>query len=87
MSNSTILRSVGNFANLGAATGGQKLEVLSGGNMLPTVLKWIADGIRSEYVAGFEVSASGDKKRHKIEVAMRKKDRGRITTGALNLVY
>jgi VWFA-related protein len=87
ISASTMLRTAGNFANLGASTGGRKLEVLTAGNMLPTVLKQIADEIRSEYVAGFQVSPSGSPKPHKIEVVMRNKDRGRIATGALHLVY
>jgi VWFA-related protein len=84
---STVLRTVGNFVDLGSVTGGRRFEVLSGGNMLPTVLKQIADDFRSEYVAGFQVSPSGEKKRHKIEVVMRNKERGRISSAALNLVY
>ncbi|MEO8592384.1 MAG: hypothetical protein ABI759_03605 [Candidatus Solibacter sp.] len=84
---STLMRAAGNFANLGAVTGGKRFDVLSAGNMLTSILKWLADEIRSEYVAGFEVAASRDKKRHKIEVIMRNKDRGRVSTGALSLVY
>lgn len=87
ISSSTMLRSVGNFTNLGAATAGKKIEVMPGGNLLPTVLKWIGDQIRNEYVAGYQPSLSPEKKRHKSEVVMRNKDRGRITGGTLTLMY
>jgi VWFA-related protein len=84
---SPALRAAGNFTSLGAATGGKRIEVLTGGSMLPTVLKWIAEQIRYEYVAGFQPSLSGEKKRHKTEVVMRNKSRGRIIGGARALVY
>jgi VWFA-related protein len=84
---SPSLRAAGDFTSLGAATGGKKIEVLTGGNMLPTALKWIADQIRNEYVAGFQPTISGEKKRRKAEVVMRNKDRGRITGGARTLLY
>ncbi len=87
ITSSTAARALGNFSNLGAVTGGTKLEMPGGGNLLPTVVKWIADEIRNDYVAAFQVTTAAAKKRHKIEVIMRNKDRGKITTGALNLVY
>jgi len=80
-------RAVGDFTSLGAATGGKRIEVLADGNMLPTVLKWIAEQIRYEYVAGFQTSTSGEKKRHKAEVVMQKKNGGRITGGTRTLIY
>ena len=80
-------RAVGDFTSLGPATGGKKIEVLADGNMLPTVLKWIAEQIRYEYVAGFQPSPSGAKKRHKAEVVARNKNRGRITGGTRTLMY
>jgi VWFA-related protein len=87
LSSTTILRGVGNFGNLGPQTGGKKFEVLSGGNMFPTVLKSLAEELRGSYVAGFEVSMTAQSKPHKIEVVMRNKDAGRVTTPALTLVY
>lgn len=87
ITSSIMARTLGNFGNLGTATGGKKLEFPIEGSLLPTVVKWIADEIRNDYVAGFQVSTVGDKKRHKIEVIMRNKDRGKITTGAINLIY
>lgn len=87
MSAITALRVAGNFANLGPTTGGKRIEILSAGNMLPTVLKALADEMRTEYVAGFEVSPSSQRKKHKIEVVIKNKDRGKVTTGGLNLVY
>ena len=87
ISTATMLRSVGNFTNLGAATAGKKIEIMTGGNMLPSALKWIADQIRNEYVAGYQPTISGEKKRHKTEIVMRSKDRGRINGGTLTLMY
>ena len=87
ISTSTMLRSVGNYTNLGSATAGKKIEIMTGGNMLPSVLKWIADQLRDEYVAGFEPVFSDSKQRHKAEVVMRNKDRGKISGGTLNLMY
>ena len=85
---STSQRAMGNLIGLGSTTGGKKIEVVPGGNVLPTALKWIAEQIRNEYVAGYEPSPSGDKKKkHKAEVVMRNKDRGRINGGARTLLY
>jgi VWFA-related protein len=81
------LRTLGNFTSLGAATGGKRIEVLTGGNMLPNTLKWIAEQIRHDYVAGFQPSVSGEKKRHKIDVRMRNKNRGRIDGGTRTFLY
>jgi hypothetical protein len=69
------------------ATGGKRIEVLAGGNMLPTALKWIAEQIRHQYVAGFQPSTSGEKKSRKVEVIMRNQARGRIIGGARTLLY
>jgi VWFA-related protein len=85
---STSMRALGNLANLGPATGGKKIELPTGGNVLPNALKWIAEQIRNEYVAGYEPSPSGEKKKkHKAEVVMRNKDRGRIDGGARTFLY
>ena len=67
ISEATMARTLGNFASLGPATGAKRIDIPSGGNMLPTAVKWIADEIRNDYVAGFQVSPATDKKRHKIE--------------------
>jgi VWFA-related protein len=80
-------RTIGNLTNLSSATGGKKIELLSDGNVMPAALKWIAEQIRNEYVAGYEPLPSGEKKKHKAEVVMRNKDRGRINGGARTLLY
>ncbi len=87
MSADTALRGAGNFVNLASATGGYRAELVARGNMLPTLVKWLADQIRSEHVAAYHVSASRSRQPRKVEVVMRDKDRGRITSGALRLVY
>lgn len=87
ISASTRLRMVGNFVNLGSATGGKKIEVVTGGNMLPTVLRWLAEQLRNEYVVAFQPAASEEKRRHNIEVVLRSKDRGEINGGSQSLVY
>jgi hypothetical protein len=80
-------RAIGDFISLGEGSGGRRVELLGGGNMLPTVLNWLADQIRHEYVVGFEYSTSTEKKQHKIKVNMRDKKRGKIKEGKTTLVY
>ena len=81
------LRAVGDFISLGAATGGEKTEALTGGNVLPDFLEWMAKQLRYEYAAGFEVPVSGEKERHKVKVVMRNKKRGKIDGDTHTLVY
>lgn len=84
---STRQRTVGNFVNLGGATGGKKLEVVTGGNMLPTALRWLAEQLKNEYVVGFQPTTGEQKARHNIEVILKNKDHGTISGGAQALVY
>ena len=87
ISTDTRLRTVGNFVNLGASTGGKKIEIPAGGNMLPTAVNWLAEQLRNEYIAGFQPTTGEEKRRHNLEVVMKNKDRAKITGGTLTLVY
>ncbi len=80
-------RAIGDFISLGEDSGGKRIEVLGGGNMMHIVLEWIAEQIRYEYVAGFEQPASTEKERHKVKVVMRQKNRGKVKEGDLTVVY
>jgi hypothetical protein len=88
------LRAVGDFTALAPSTGGKRMDVLSGGSMLPNVLEWLGEQMQYEYIVGIEIPASGGaqnasvkKKRHKVKVVMRDKKRGKIKDGNVTLVY
>jgi VWFA-related protein len=83
----SILRSVGDFNNLGSATGGHSSEALSNTNFLPGVLQWISKVIEDDYVAGFNPTSSGGGKRHKVQVVLRNKNRGKLIGGSINVVH
>jgi VWFA-related protein len=83
----SMLRSVGDFNNLGSATGGESFEALSNTNFLPEILKSISKAIQDDYVAGFNPFSTGGTKRHKVEVVLRDKNRGRIVGGSINVVH
>ena len=83
----SILRAIGDFRNLGSATGGDSLEALSNTNFLPEVLKSISKLIEDDYVAGFNPTSTGGEKRHKVQVVLRNKDRGKIVGGSINIVH
>lgn len=85
--NQSMLRSVGDFKNLGSATGGDSLEALSNTNFLPGILKSISKLIQDDYVAGFNPPSTGGTKRHKVEVVLRDKNRGKIVGGSINVVH
>ncbi len=79
--------SIRDFMSLATATGGRSFQGFMGTDVLPSVLKSLSKEIRSDYIAGFYVPASGDQKRHHIEVVLRSKDRGRLYGGARTLVH
>ncbi len=83
----SILRSVGDFKNLGSATGGRSSEALSNTNFLPEVLKSISKRIEDDYVVGFNPTSTGGGKRHKVQVVLRNKNRGKIIGGSINVVH
>jgi VWFA-related protein len=83
----SILRSVGDFKNLGSATGGDSLEALSNTNFLPGVLQAISKLIQDDYVAGFNPTSTGAGKRHKVQVVLRNKNRGKLIGGSINVVH
>jgi VWFA-related protein len=83
----SILRSVGDFKNLGSATGGHSSEALSNTNFLPAVLKSISKLIQDDYVAGFNPSSTGGGKRHKVEVVLRDKNRGKLVGGSITVEH
>ena len=56
-------------------------------DVLPTILKSLAEHVRYDYVAGFYPSSSGGGKRHKIEVVLRSRSRGEMVGGFRALVH
>ena len=73
--------SIHDFMSLASATGGKEFQGMMGSDVLPAVLQSVADEIRSDYIAGFYVPASGEQKRHQIEVVLRSKEQGRLYGG------
>lgn len=87
MASQTDLRSLGDFINLASATGGQSQDVLAGSGFLPGLLKSIAKLVQDNYVAGFVPVRSDPPKRHRVELALKNKNRGRVVVGIRNLIY
>jgi VWFA-related protein len=81
------MQSIGSFMSLARATGGQAFDSVATRDVLPTILKSLAQRVRYDYVAGFYPSSSGVRKRHKIEVVLRSKSRGEIVGGNRALVH
>ena len=81
------LQSIGSFMNLASATGGQGFDAISTKDVLPTILKSLANHVRYDYTVGFYPSSSGERKRHKIEVVLKSKKRGQIVGGIRALVH
>jgi VWFA-related protein len=79
--------SVHDFVNLAAATGGREFHGMMGADVLPSILKSLAGEIRSDYVTGFYVPVSVERKPHRIEVVLRSKDQGRLYGGSRVLVH
>lgn len=79
--------SINKFEQLAAATGGMKFEAISNADVLPAILKKMARHIQYDYVAGFYPPSSGGTARHKVEVVLRAKDRGRILGGTRTVVH
>lgn len=87
MATQADLRSLGDFTNLASATGGQSQEVLSGTGFLPGLLKSIGRLVQDNYVLGFVPVRSDPPKRHRVELALKDKGRGRVIVGIRNLTY
>lgn len=81
------LQSIGRFMNLARATGGQGFNAISTTDVLPSILKSLAQHVRYDYVVGFYPSSSGGRKKHKVEVVWRSKSRGDIVGGSRILVH
>jgi len=79
--------SIHDFMNLASATGGRGFQGFMGTDVLPIILKAVASEIRCDYVAGFYLPASGQRKSHKIEVVLRSKDSGQLYGGSRLLVH
>jgi VWFA-related protein len=79
--------SINEFMNLAQATGGKGFQGFMGTDVLPATLKALAGEMRSDYMAGFYVRVSEEQKRHRIEVVLRSKDRGRLYGGSRVLVH
>lgn len=83
----SALRSLGDFTNLASATGGQSQEVLAGTGFLPGLLKSVSKLVQDQYVIGFVPSRTDPPKRHRVELVLKNKNRGRIAVGIRNLIY
>jgi hypothetical protein len=81
------LQSIGSFMKLASATGGEAFDATGTRDVLPTILKSLANHVRYDYVAGFYPASSGGGKRHKIEVVLRSGDRGEMVGGVRTLVH
>lgn len=81
------LQSIGSFMNLAHATGGQGFNAVATTDVLPSILKSLAQHVRFDYVVGFYPSSSGGRKKHKVEVVLRSKSRGEILGGSRVLVH
>jgi len=81
------LQSIGSFMTLASATGGEAFDAVGTKDVLPAILKSLAEHVRYDYVAGFYTSSSGGRKRHKVEVILRSKNRGEIVGGFRALVH
>jgi len=79
--------SMASFVNLARATGGQAFDAVATRDVLPTILKSLAQRVRYDYVAGFYPSSSGGHKRHKVEVILHSKQRGELVGGSRVLVH
>jgi len=81
------LQSIGSFMTLASATGGRAFDAVGTKDVLPTILKSLAEHVRYDYVAGFYPASSGGRKRHKVEVVLRSRNRGEIVGGFRALVH
>jgi VWFA-related protein len=84
---SADLAKVNEFMNLADATGGKGFQRIMGTDVLPSILKGLAEEIRYDYVAGFYLPESTEKKKHKVEVVLRSKDRGELFGGSRIVEY
>jgi VWFA-related protein len=81
------MASINAFMNLAKATGGREFSTVASREVVPTILKSLAQHVRYDYVVGFYPSSSGEHKRHKLEVVLRSKTRGQIVGGSRTLVH
>jgi hypothetical protein len=84
---SADLAKVNDFMRLADATGGKGFQHIMGSDVLPSILKGLADEIRYDYVGGFYLPPSTEKKKHKVEVVLRSKDRGELFGGSRMIEY
>ncbi len=79
--------SMADFMKLADETGGKAFQHIMGADVLPAILKNVAEEIRNDYVAGFYLPPSADRKKHKIEVVLRSKDRGELVGGSRTVEF
>jgi VWFA-related protein len=79
--------SVASFMRLAKDTGGQKFEVLlANQDVLPKILRELAARVRYEYVVGYYPQSGAGRKRRKVEVVLKRKDRGDLIGGYRTVV-
>jgi hypothetical protein len=76
------------FSKLARETGGEVIAAIGGNEVVPQILKAMAERVRFDYVAGYYPSApAGGKRRHNVEVVLKEKARGRILGGKRIVVH
>jgi len=60
------LQSIGSFMTLASATGKEAFDAVGNQDVLPAILKSLANHVRYDYVAGFYPASTGGRKRHKV---------------------
>jgi VWFA-related protein len=79
--------SVQKFLGLAKATGGEGLITLDNDEVLPRILRTVADRVKFEYVVGYHPAAGTMRQQHEVQVVWRAKPRGEILGGTRVLVH
>jgi VWFA-related protein len=82
------LAQVAQFAKLGEMTGGRAFDPPTVDlGIMKQILKGMVDEVQTQYTVGFPVDASGNPKKHKLEVRLVSKDMGKISGGTRSVVH
>jgi len=81
-------RQIEAFASLGELTGGRSFDPpLITLDMVRRMLGFMVGQVRCEYIAGFTPQASGESRKHKLEVRLRNKEMGKVLGGSRVVVH
>jgi VWFA-related protein len=85
---SDLQTSIASYMGMARLTGGREFfQTEEEKEVLPRILRSLAQQIRYNYVAGYYPSNTGGKKQHKVEVVLKTKARGQIVGGSRTVVY